>query len=45
LRNVSTQSIGALKVGRLNHVAIAVADLKKSTALYRDILGAKGLKF
>jgi methylmalonyl-CoA/ethylmalonyl-CoA epimerase len=28
-------------LGRLNHVAIAVPDLKASTALYRDILGAK----
>jgi len=29
------------KIGRFNHVAIAVPDLKKATALYRDILGAK----
>ena len=28
-------------IGRLNHVAIAVNDLAKSTALYRDMLGAK----
>lgn len=28
-------------IGRLNHVAIAVRDLAKSTALYRDMLGAK----
>lgn len=28
------------KLGRLNHVAIATPDLEKSTALYRDILGA-----
>jgi methylmalonyl-CoA/ethylmalonyl-CoA epimerase len=28
-------------VGKLNHVAIAVPDLEKSTAMYRDILGAK----
>ena len=28
-------------LGRLNHVAIAVADLGKATALYRDTLGAK----
>ena len=27
-------------IGRLNHVAIAVADLGKATALYRDTLGA-----
>ena len=28
-------------IGRLNHVAIAVKDLAKSSALYRDTLGAK----
>jgi methylmalonyl-CoA/ethylmalonyl-CoA epimerase len=28
-------------IGRLNHVAIAVTDLKRSTALYRDTLGAR----
>jgi methylmalonyl-CoA/ethylmalonyl-CoA epimerase len=28
-------------IGRLNHVAIATADLAKSAAVYRDILGAK----
>ena len=28
-------------IGRLNHVAIAVNDLEKSAALYRDTLGAK----
>lgn len=28
-------------IGRLNHVAIAVRDLEKSAALYRDTLGAK----
>lgn len=27
-------------MGKLNHVAIAVPDLDKATALYRDILGA-----
>lgn len=27
-------------IGRLNHVAIAVPDLAKAAALYRDILGA-----
>jgi methylmalonyl-CoA/ethylmalonyl-CoA epimerase len=27
-------------IGRLNHVAIAVRDLAKATALYRDTLGA-----
>ncbi|XP_072527650.1 methylmalonyl-CoA epimerase, mitochondrial [Salminus brasiliensis] len=29
------------KLGRLNHVAIAVPDLQKATALYRDVLGAQ----
>ncbi|KAI5619744.1 methylmalonyl-CoA epimerase, mitochondrial [Silurus asotus] len=29
------------KLGRLNHVAIAVPDLEKATALYRDVLGAQ----
>ena len=28
-------------IGRLNHVAIAVPDLEKATAIYRDVLGAK----
>jgi len=28
-------------IGRLNHVAIAVPDLDKAAALYRDTLGAK----
>ena len=28
-------------IGRLNHVAIAVKDLAKATAVYRDALGAK----
>ncbi|KAG7235191.1 hypothetical protein INR49_003102, partial [Caranx melampygus] len=28
------------KLGRLNHVAIAVPDIEKATALYRDVLGA-----
>ena len=28
-------------IGRLNHVAIAVRDLGKATALYRDTLGAQ----
>ena len=28
-------------IGKLNHVAIAVPDLAKATALYRDTLGAK----
>lgn len=29
------------KLGNLNHVAIATPDLEKSTALYRDVLGAE----
>ena len=28
-------------IGKLNHVAIAVPDLEKATAMYRDVLGAK----
>ncbi|XP_034383588.1 methylmalonyl-CoA epimerase, mitochondrial [Cyclopterus lumpus] len=28
------------KLGRLNHIAIAVPDMEKATALYRDVLGA-----
>jgi len=28
-------------IGRLNHVAIAVSDLARATASYRDVLGAK----
>eukprot|EP00455_Lapot_gusevi_P014727 TRINITY_DN1739_c0_g5_i1.p2 TRINITY_DN1739_c0_g5~~TRINITY_DN1739_c0_g5_i1.p2 ORF type:complete len:165 (-),score=67.38 TRINITY_DN1739_c0_g5_i1:127-621(-) len=38
-RNLSTPS-DLLKVGRLNHVAIAVPDLPAATSLYRDVLGA-----
>ncbi|KAG0027979.1 hypothetical protein BGZ82_008685 [Podila clonocystis] len=29
------------KLGRLNHVAIAVPDIDQSTAFYRDLMGAK----
>jgi len=29
------------KLGKLNHVAIAVNDLEKSISMYRDVLGAK----
>lgn len=29
-----------LKIGRLNHVAIAVSNLEEASSLYRDILGA-----
>jgi methylmalonyl-CoA/ethylmalonyl-CoA epimerase len=28
-------------IGRLNHVAIAVADLQRASRIYRDVLGAK----
>ncbi|SLN53706.1 methylmalonyl-CoA epimerase [Oceanibacterium hippocampi] len=28
-------------IGKLNHVAIAVPDLEKATAVYRDMLGAR----
>ena len=28
-------------IGKLNHVAIAVRDLGKASAVYRDVLGAK----
>jgi methylmalonyl-CoA/ethylmalonyl-CoA epimerase len=28
-------------IGKLNHVAIAVRDLGKATAIYRDVLGAE----
>jgi methylmalonyl-CoA/ethylmalonyl-CoA epimerase len=28
-------------IGRLNHVAIAVRDLAKASAIYRDVLGAQ----
>jgi len=30
----------ALKLGRLNHVAIATPNLEQATAMYRDVLGA-----
>ena len=29
-------------IGRLNHVAIAVRDIGKAAAVYRDVLGAAG---
>ena len=28
------------KLGKLNHVALAVPDLEKASSLYRDVLGA-----
>merc|ERR1711915_698138 len=40
--NAGSAVPGALwKLGRLNHVAIATPDLEKSTALYRDVMGAE----
>src|ERR1041384_968963 len=32
---------GAAMIGRLNHVAIAVRDIAKASAVYRDTLGAE----
>ena len=32
----------SLKLGRLNHVAIAVRDIARASAVYRDALGASG---
>ena len=29
------------KLGRLNHVAVAVPDLEKASSFYRDVLGAQ----
>ncbi|KAM7406037.1 hypothetical protein PAMP_000441 [Pampus punctatissimus] len=47
LRSHSTTAVlrqgvpGSLwKLGRLNHIAIAVPDIEKATSLYRDVLGA-----
>uniref|UniRef100_A0A8B9PQ17 Methylmalonyl-CoA epimerase, mitochondrial n=1 Tax=Apteryx owenii TaxID=8824 RepID=A0A8B9PQ17_APTOW len=41
--NSHSQSIPSSlwKLGRLNHVAIAVPDLEKAQALYKDVLGAR----
>lgn len=33
-------SEAAWKLGKLNHVAVAVPDLEKASSLYRDVLGA-----
>ena len=38
--NSDTSPLKDWKLGRLNHVAIAVPDLDKATTLYRDVLGA-----
>ncbi|XP_036211539.1 methylmalonyl-CoA epimerase, mitochondrial isoform X2 [Myotis myotis] len=38
-RRVASAAVWAL--GRLNHVAIAVPDLEKARAFYRDVLGAQ----
>src|SRR5271155_738826 len=32
---------GDSMIGKLNHVAIAVPDLEKAAAIYRDVLGAQ----
>ena len=37
----SSNSSPLWRLGRLNHVAIAVPDLKKATSLYQDVLGAE----
>lgn len=36
-----TIPVGLHKLGKLNHVAIATSDIKKTTAFYRDVLGGK----
>ncbi|XP_014030949.1 methylmalonyl-CoA epimerase, mitochondrial isoform X1 [Salmo salar] len=48
LRTISTSTLlcqgipgSVWKLGRLNHIAIAVPDMEKATALYRDVLGAQ----
>ncbi|POI19726.1 hypothetical protein CIB84_016529 [Bambusicola thoracicus] len=43
LSSNSSQSIPSClwKLGRLNHVAIAVPDLDKAQSLYKDVLGAQ----
>jgi len=38
--SAATGSSPVWKLGKLNHVAIAVPDLEAATALYRDVLGA-----
>ena len=42
-RFATSTNVSSLKwqLGKLNHVAIAVHDLQKSVALYRDVFGAK----
>jgi methylmalonyl-CoA/ethylmalonyl-CoA epimerase len=37
----ANSAFSKIKLGRLNHVAIAVPDLNKAISFYRDILGAK----
>ncbi len=36
----STLAAAGVGIGRLNHIALAVPDLDKAVALYRDVLGA-----
>jgi methylmalonyl-CoA/ethylmalonyl-CoA epimerase len=40
LKDADTVNQLALKLGRLNHVAIATSNLEQATAMYRDVLGA-----
>jgi catechol-2,3-dioxygenase len=39
--NIGQSVQQSLRLGRLNHVAIAVSNLEEASSLYRDILGAK----
>ncbi|PRP77451.1 hypothetical protein PROFUN_14339 [Planoprotostelium fungivorum] len=39
--SAASDTAKALKIGQLNHVAIAVGNLEESVALYRDVLGAQ----
>lgn len=40
-QTAAASSSAVWKLGKINHVAIAVPDLDKATALYRDVLKAK----
>ena len=39
-RGIQQQASFAWRLGKLNHVAIAVPDLEEATKLYRDVFGA-----
>lgn len=41
IRHLNVVPPSLWKLGRLNHVAVATPDLEKTTALYRDVLGAE----